>query len=84
MTNDGPCEQCTGPDIGLLVTVLVVVVAFLWCVYWVSAKENRMERKNVFTLAAIVGSQFVTLFQMVGALASLSLAWPEPSGPALW
>ena len=78
MTNDGPCEQCTGPDIGLLVAVLVVVVAFLWCVYWVSAKENRRERKNVFTLAAIVGSQFVTLFQMVGALASLSVAWPEP------
>ena len=78
MTNDGPCEQCTGPDVGLLVAVLVVVVAFLWCVYWVSAKENRRERKNVFTLAAIVGSQFVTLFQMVGALASLSVAWPEP------
>ena len=78
MTNDGPCEQCTGPDIGLLVAVLVVVVALLWGVYWVSATENRRERKNVFTLAAIVGSQFVTLFQMVGALASLSVAWPEP------
>ena len=78
MTHGGPCEVCTGPDIELLLVAILVALTLLWCVHWVIALENRAERKKVFTFVGIVGSQFVTVFQMVGVIKSLSFAWPEP------
>ena len=78
MTHDGPCEVCTGPDVGLLLVAILVALTLLWCVYWVIAHENRAKRKKAFTFVGIVGSQFVTVFQMLGVMMSLSFVWPEP------
>ena len=50
----------------------------LWCVYWVSVHENKAKHNDVFTLCAIMGSQLVTSFQMLGVLQALSVIWPEP------
>ena len=64
--------------VGLLIGVVLVGLAVLWCVYWVSVHENKAKRKDVFTLCAIIGSQLVTIFQMQGVLQALSVIWPEP------
>ena len=77
-TDDGPCEACGGPDIGLLLVALVVALTLLWCVYWVVAHEHRARSQKWVMLVGIVGSQFVTAFQMVGLLGSLSFVWPDP------
>ena len=71
-------QVCSGPDVGLLVGFIVLLLIVLWCVYWVAAHENVAKRKGVYTLLAIIGSQFITIFQMVGALKALAVEWTEP------
>ena len=72
-------KVCGGPDVSLLVGAITIILIVLWCVCWVAAHENTAKRKDVFTLFAIIGSQFVTIFQMFGALSALPVAWPaEP------
>ena len=71
-------QVCGGPDVGLLVGAVTSILIVLWCVYWVAAHENTAKRKDMFTLFAIIGSHFVTIFQMLGALDALSVARPEP------
>ena len=78
MTYDGPCKKCEGPDTSLLIGAIVVALFLLGCVYFVLAHENRAKQRDVVTLTTIVGSQFLTTFQMVGALNSLAVLWPEP------
>ena len=71
-------EMCGAPAVGLLICVVLVGLGVLWCVYWVSVHENKAKRKDVFTLCATMGSQLVTIFQMVGVLQAPSVTWPEP------
>ena len=71
-------QACSGPDVGLLFGAIVVALVLVWCVYCVVARENRAKKMDSFALVSIVCSQFVTLFQMLGVLNTLSVAWPEP------
>ena len=71
-------QACSGPDVGLLVGAILIVLALLWCVYCVIVRENRAKKMDSFALVSILCSQFVALFQMLGVLNTLSVAWPEP------
>ena len=82
-TNSGPCEACSGLDIGLLLVAQAVALALLRCVYWVVAHENRAKSQKLVVLVGIVGSQFVTVFQMVGVTGSLSVVWQQPLATAV-
>ena len=77
MTNEGPCEVCDGPDIVVLVGAVVITLLMLGCVYLILAHESTAKRKDLITLTTVVGSQFLTTFQMIG-LGSLAVLWPEP------
>ena len=71
-------QACTGPDVGLLVGVILLVLGMFWCVYCLVARENEAKKMDSFAFLCVLGSQFVSLFQMLGVLQSLSVAWPEP------
>ena len=71
-------QACSGPDVGVLVGAILFVLVLLWCVYCVVARENQAKKMDSFAFVSIVCSQFVTLFQMLGVLNTLSVAWPEP------
>ena len=71
-------QACSGPDVGLLVGAIIVALAILCCVYSSIARENRSTTTNTFTFVSILCSQFVTLFQMLGVMNMLSVAWPLP------
>ena len=71
-------QACSGPDVGVLVGAILFVLLLLWCVYCVVARENQAKKMDSFAFVSIVCSQFVTLFQMLGVLNTLSVAWPEP------
>ena len=73
------CSQaCSGPDVGLLVGAIIIAWAILWCVYCVIARHDRSKKLDSFAFVSIVCSQFVSLFQMLGVMQSLAVAWPEP------
>ena len=71
-------QACTGPDLGLLVGAGVLVFGLLWCVYCFGVRENQAKKMDSFAFASILGSQLVSLFQMLGVLQALSVRWPEP------
>ena len=77
-TTVGPCEACTGNDTGLLVAAVVVLLGGLSCVYFAIATENRAKQKDSVALIAIMCSQLLTVFQMLGLFNLLSVQWPEP------
>ena len=62
----------------MLVGVIIFVLAVLWCVYCVVARDSGAKKKDSFAFLSIVGSQLVTLLQMFGVLKTLTVAWPEP------
>ena len=71
-------KACSGPDVGLLIGVVVIALILLWCVYCAVERDSRAKRRDSFALLSIVCSQLVSLFQMLGVLNALSVVWPEP------
>ena len=50
----------------------------LWIVYFLTVREHKTKKMESFAFASILGSQVVSLFQMLGVLKTLSVKWPAP------
>ena len=46
--------------------------------YCFGVRENQAKKMESFAFSSILGSQVVSLLQMLGALQTLSVTWPEP------
>ena len=77
-TTAGPCETCTGTDLGLLVAAVVVLLGGLSCVYCAIATENRARQRDDVALVGIMCGQMLTVFQVFGLWNLLSVQWPQP------
>ena len=69
------CEQC---DVVLLAVVGVAFVGSVVVLHLAVSFENRSAQSSSLTLAALVGSQLITVLQLAGIMHSLTVPWPEP------
>lgn len=76
--SDGTCVVCTEADGSVLAVALVVLVGVLFCIHYAIVTHNRAKEKDSFALVLIIGSQLVTVLQMLGVCSLLSVVWPEP------
>ena len=63
---------------GLLAGATIVAVFLRMLVYYFTVREEKHTRTKSVTFVSIICTQFVTLFQMLGVLDTLSVAWPGP------
>ena len=77
-TTDGPCETCQPSDVSVLLVAFLVAAVSLLCLYCVVVNENRARNNDHVVLLATLGSQLVTVLQMMGVCKLLSVTWPKP------
>ena len=83
MTTGGPCVACSTANGWWLAFAAVVCVFFLGCVYGAIVSGNVAKEATAAVLVAIVGSQILTVLQMMGVLEILTVEWPEPFAAVL-
>ena len=77
-TSEGPCEICEPSDVSVLLIVIFLVTLSLLSVYCAVVNENRAKNNEHMVLLATLGSQLVTVLQMMSVCKLLSVTWPHP------
>ena len=77
-TSEGPCEICEPSDVSFLLIVLFLATLSLLSVYSAVVTESRAKNNEHVVLLGTLGSQLVTVIQMMGVCKLLSVTWPQP------